>query len=71
MNQDYLPTTPLTPPEQPQKKNNTLIIVVVVIGVILLCCCGVVAGLWLLGDQIVQWLGFNVPQSLLQTILLM
>jgi len=43
----------------------------VVIGVILLCCCGVVAGLWLLGDQIVQWLGFNVPQSLLQTILLM
>jgi hypothetical protein len=71
MNQGYVPTTPLIPPEQPKKKSNTLLIVIVVIVVILLCCCGLAVAGWFVGDNVVRWLGFDIPTSLLQTILLM
>jgi hypothetical protein len=70
MNQGYEPTTQLTPPEQPQKSNNTLIIVIVVIALILLCCCGLAVAGWFVGDNVMRWLGFDIPTSLLQTIIL-
>jgi hypothetical protein len=70
MNQGYVPTTPLTPPEQPKKKKNTLMIVIVVIAVILLCCCALVVVGWFVGDTIMRQLGFDIPTSLLQTLLL-